>query len=172
MNPYAIIAALILWAASIGGVGYWQNHAGHTAERVAWQEKDSQELREANAAIIALEESARATEQQHAREISDIGTTYEKERQDAKHKTDTTLAAVHAGTIVLRDPYTSSLHPSGSKTCEAATGSIISDGSTPAKLSDESAGFLLGISGEADEVVSQLAACQAVIRSDRGVSVK
>lgn len=172
MNPYAIIAALILWAASIGGVGYWQNHAGHTAERVAWQQKDNEELRKANASILALEESARDSEQKHAQEMSTIGNDFEKEKQDAKRKTDATLAALHAGTIVLRDPYTSSLHPAGSKTGQAVTTASGSDGGTTAKLSDESAGFLLNLSGEADEVVGQLTACQAVIRSDRGASVK
>lgn len=41
------------------------------------------------------------------------------------------------------------------------------DGGAGAYLSTETAEFLLGLTGEADAVVRQLKACQAVAREDR-----
>jgi hypothetical protein len=66
MNPYAIIAALIIWAASLAGVGYWQNGVGHVEEGAAWQKKENRELADANAKILQLETDARASEQSHS----------------------------------------------------------------------------------------------------------
>ncbi|NNM68932.1 MAG: hypothetical protein HKM00_03000 [Gallionella sp.] len=167
MNSYIIIGGLLLWIASLIGVGSWQNDAGHTAERVVWQAKDNQELTAANAEILSLEEAARAAQQQHIQSLADIATQFEKEKQDAQIKANTRLAQYRAGAFRLRDPSAVSARTCGNQTGQIATSTGGSDGGSPGELSGSASEFLLGLTGEADEVVRQLSACQAVVIEDR-----
>lgn len=49
INPYAIIAAIVLWAASLAGTGWWMHGVGRDGEiaKQASAEKIRQETREA-----------------------------------------------------------------------------------------------------------------------------
>lgn len=51
MKEYLYLAIAVVWAASLGVVGWWQNDAGHVAERDAWMKRENKELRDANAEI-------------------------------------------------------------------------------------------------------------------------
>lgn len=169
MNPWAIIGVLILWAASLAGVGYWQNEAGQTQVRADWLKKDNKELTTANNKIKQMEEDARRTEHRWAQNQADISTLLQKEKENAKRKTDQLIADYRAGTFSLRDPGTRSKNTgtgAGGPTAPSASGC---DGATPGELSGTAAEFLLGLTGEADAVAHQLAACQAVIVSDRSI---
>lgn len=166
MNPYVILAVVVMWAGSLFGVGRWQNEAGHTAERVTWQAKTNQELAQANAKIIQLETAARAQEQQHAAQLEQVATTYEKEKADVTAQKDSVIAQLRAGAIRLHDPYSPGFKAPGSPTSPAAsTGRC--DGGAGSELSQRTSEFLVGLASRADEVVKQLQACQAVVKSDR-----
>lgn len=168
MNPWAILIVVALWLASLAGVGYWQNEAGQSQVHADWLKKDNAELNEANVKIVTLTEKARADERRYAQNQADISKILEQERQDAKRKTDQLIADYHAGTLRLRDP--ASRQQTGGSSPGAATASPSGcNGGASGELSGTAGEFLLGLSGEADEVAQQLAACQAVIKSDRSV---
>ncbi len=167
MNPYLIIGLLIAWAASLGGVGWWQNEAGHVAERTTWQGKESTELRLANTKVLALEEAARKTEQDHAASLAEIATDYERKLSDANKQRADDVAAVRAGTLRLRDP-----NPPGQRACGDPTGAVAAgpgqcDGGAPGELSGDLAEFLVTEADRADGVARQLTACQRVVMEDR-----
>lgn len=165
MNPYVIIGLLIAWVASLGAVGWWQNDAGHTAERVVWQKRDNEALTKANAAIKRLEEEARASELRHAEDLNVISTGYQKELVNAKAQKDRDVAAARAGTLGLRFRAEGGTCPGGTGQATASSGGR--DGPATAELPSEIAAGLFALADDADEVVLQLTACQAVIRSDR-----
>jgi len=167
MNPYAIIVALVIWIASLAGVGYWQNGAGHSAERVAWQAKDNVELAAANAKILQMETDARASEQAHAQTQSDISTDYERKLQDAQTQRQKDIAAARSGALRLRDPGASAQQSCGGSAGQDAASASGRDGAAEPGLSGPAAEFLLSEADRADAIVQQLGACQAVILADR-----
>jgi hypothetical protein len=166
-NPWIILAFVVAWIGSLAAVGRWQNDAGHTAERVAWQAKEVAEVTAANAKITQLEDAARVAEQAHVTAVAAISTTYEGKLQNAKAQAAADVAAVRARTIVLHDPGAISACPGGSGSPETAAGAGGRDGAAGRQLSDDAAQFLLGEANRADAIVEQLNACQAVIRADR-----
>ena len=175
MNPYAIIALLVVWIASLAGVGYWQNDAGHVAERTTWQTRENTELRDANNKITNLEEGARKAEQDKATALASISTDYERKLSDANKQRADDSAALRAGTLRLRDPSATGLRACGSVTTETAAGTGQRDGGAAGELSAAPAGvlsvaasgFLLDFSNDADDVARQLASCQRVVTEDR-----
>lgn len=167
MNPWAILGVVVLWIASLAAVGSWQNDAGHVAERDGWIKRENTELREANAKIKQLEDEARLQEHRWAQNQADIAALLEKERQDAKRKTDRLIADYRAGTLRLRDPSAARQQAGGSQGSATAAAPGQCDGTAPGGLSGEAAEFLFNLTGEANEVTDQLTACQAVIVSDR-----
>jgi hypothetical protein len=166
-NLYVIIGLLITWFASLAGVGYWQNEAGHVAERTVWQTRESTELRADNDKIKTLEESARKAEQDKAAALAAISTDYERKLSDAKKRLADDVAAVRAGTLRLRDPGASSVHACGSVTSETSSGAGRGDGGATGELSPEASGFLLDFANDADDVARQLQGCQRVVTEDR-----
>lgn len=169
MNPYAIIAVLVIWIGSLAGVGYWQNAAGHTSERTVWQGKENTELTDAANRILELSNKARTEVQKHADDLARISTQYQKEKTDAKRKTDALVAGLRAGTVILFDPGTSTVQTCGGAIGQTPSTTSGHDGGAPSKLSGAASEFLLQLTGESDEIVRQLSACQAVVLSDRAV---
>jgi hypothetical protein len=167
MNPYLIIGLIVAWLASLAGVGYWQNDAGHVAERTTWQTRENGELRAANDKIKTLEEDHRKAEHDHAAAVAAISTDYERKLSDANKQRASDAAAVHAGTLRLRDPNPTGFHACGGVGIQIGTGSGRRDGGAPGELSAATSGFLLELANDADDVARQLAACQAVVVKDR-----
>lgn len=167
MNPYLIIGLLIAWGASLFGVGYWQNDAGHVSERTTWQTRENTELRDVNAKIKTLEEGNRKAEQQHATALASVSTDYERKLSDANKQRAADVAAVRAGNLRLRDPSATGLRACGSLGVEVGASPGRRDGGTAGELSAEASGFLLDLASDADDVTRQLTACQAVVVKDR-----
>ena len=166
MNPYIILGLVIAWIASLGAVGWWQNQAGHTDERVTWQARENKELQDANASIKRLEEAARAAEQAHATMLAKIGENHQKEIADAAAQKERDVAAARSGRIVLRIP----------APCKGANGSAaaktpatpgVGDGGATAELPRSVTEDLLSLANDADSVADQLRQCQKVILDDR-----
>ena len=167
MNPYIIIGLLVAWGASLFGVGWWQNDAGHVAERTEWQTRENGELRTANATIKALQEQARKDEQTHAAALAAVSTDYERKLSDANKQRAADAAALRAGTLRLRDPNPTGLRACGDLTAQVGAGAGRRDGPEGGELSEAAAGFLLELVSDADDVARQLTACQAVVVKDR-----
>jgi prophage endopeptidase len=167
LNPYVLLTLVAVWAASLFGVGRWQNDAGHIAERGVWQARANAELASANAKILQLSAEVRATEQRHASELDQVAAEYEKEKAHVAAQTDFVIAGLRAGGLRLRDPYTPAIPAGGDPAGQATPATSGGNGGTGGELSEQTSEFLIGEASRADEIVKQLQACQAVVRSDR-----
>lgn len=166
MNPYIILGVGAVWLGSLVGVGYWQNKAGHTDERTTWLSRENKELTEANQKIADLNTAIRETERQHTVRLSDISTAYQKELKNAKAQRDRDVATARAGTLRLQ--FTpDSQGAGGSETGSTAATASGCNGAERTELPRETVADLLELVNDADDVVRQLTACQAVILSDR-----
>lgn len=166
MNPWIIVGFLGTLIA-VGAGGYVKGHSdGVTKEHAAALARDNDELVAANASIRRLEEAARATEQAHATALAKIGEDHQKEISDAAAQKDRDIAAARAGRIILRIPAPCK-GANGSAATKAPASTGVGDGGTTAELPRTITEDLLVLADDADSVVRQLAACQAVIRSDR-----
>lgn len=169
LNLWAIVVALLVWIASLAGVGYWQNDAGHTAERAAWQKRENQEIVSANLKIVELSDKYRQAEQAHATALDTIAVTYEGKLKNANQKTAALERAARDGTLRLRDPHATPCPPGGDSVPEASAGAGQRDGAGDGRLSGVAAEFLLSLTGRCNGVRDKLAACQAIVREDRVV---
>lgn len=169
MNPYLIIGLLIGWLASLSGVGWWQNAAGHVAERSTWQTRENAELRTANDKIRSMQESARRSEQAHAAALAGVSTNYQKELSNANKQRAADIAAVRAGTLRLRVQYPASIHALGDRPAETGPGTGGCDAPKGAELPESIVADLLGLAADADDITRQLTACQRVIIEDRAL---
>lgn len=164
MNQYVAIAGAAVWVLSLA----WVYDAGKTAERSVWLDRESAELRSANGEIIELENKVKADHLAHSARIASVAEQYEKEKQREIEKRDRRIADLRSDNLRLRDP--GSKNTADGKADGVTTGTSQCDGHTGSQLSVEASEFLLRLTGEADEVVVQLTACQAVVQSDRGMT--
>jgi prophage endopeptidase len=164
---YVYGAVALAWLVSVIGVGWWQNRAGVTSERLVWQKRSNVELASVNAEILRLTEKARLDERRHNDQLAAAAAFYEQEKKRALEAKDRAIADLRAGALRLRDPHATACPSSPGTAGGATTSPGERDGGAPGRLSREAAEFLLGEATRANEVVHQLAACQAVVRSDR-----
>lgn len=166
MNPWIIVGFLVALIA-VGAGGYLKGeHDGKTAEKAEWQGRENTELTAANAKIFALEEGARKLEREHAQRLADISAKFEKDKANAAAQKERDIAAARAGALSLRIP-SPCKDPGGSDGGAAPASPGERDGAKTTELPRAVTEFLLGFADDADEVVDQLTACQAVISSDR-----
>lgn len=167
MKFYVAAGLGVLALAALWGVDRYGYARGVATERAAWQARESTELAAANNTIDRLQREARTTEQQHARDIVDVSARYQRELANAKAKRVADLAAIERGDIRLRDPAAPGESPGCGDGAATATGAGRRDGGTPGELSPAATRFLFELTGDADDVAHQLAACQAIVRRDR-----
>lgn len=155
----AILLALGVAVYKIDKNGYNRATAEFTAQRL-------QEATEANNAIARITLRYREKERAWAQQSAAVSKEYQKRIAANETQRLTDLAAIDARTLVLRDPGTSSQACRDSAPATVASPSV-GNGATGTELSPAASRFLLGLASEADSVVAQLTACQAVITSDR-----
>ena len=174
-NPWVVLVVILLWIASIVGVGVWQRHDGANACNASWQAREAKEQADAVSQIKTLEEAARASEQKHAADIAAISTNYERELQDAHRQHLVDITNLRAGTLRLRDPNVTSLHACPDSTGQTGAGTSGRDDSAPGGFQSAPAGilpsatsiWLVNFADECDRNTRQLTACQQVIQNDR-----
>lgn len=166
MNPYVIIALIIVWSLSMFGVGKWQYSVGQEHERVEWQTKENKQLSDANAKIIALNAAARTREQEHAAQVNAISTQFAKDRNELIARGKRDADAARAGTLSLRIP-SNCPDASGGRPAEAGAGAAGSPATATTELPRQVTEDLLDLANDADAVVIQLTSCQAILISDR-----
>lgn len=166
-NPWAILAVVVAWVASLVAVGIWQREDGAVSERSIWQARESADLKTANEAIERLNREARSTEAEHQSRLTDIAENISKE--NARHETETRRAVAGARALVLRDqpacPVRAGDGPAGPALPAASGG----DGPPACELPAAAVRDLLQLVLDADRAVRQLGAAQAVIEEDRRV---
>ncbi len=167
MNPWLIIGGILLWLASLWGVGTWQRADGATAERAIWQARDSEQLRRANAEIDRLNREARDQEAEHQRRLADIAANIQQET--ARHEADSRRAVAGARALVLRDQPACPVHASAGAAGPPVAGPGGGDGPAACELPATAVRDLLQLVLDADRDVRQLAHAQQVIEEDRRV---
>lgn len=164
LGALLVVVAIV---AAIYAYGQKQFGLGEQAERATWLKRDNDALVQANAKIKQLEEDARATERRHAESIAQVSKKYQEELQHAKSRKDRVIADLRAGDQRLRIPVAATGCAGGSEAGTTSASAVRRDGEARAELSDAAAEFLVGLATEADEIVHQLNACQALVIEDR-----
>jgi hypothetical protein len=163
-NPWIILGIVALWIASLGAVGWKANQIGHETEKAAWLAKENKELAAANELIQTLTARVRATEQAHQQRLAAIAANIVKENQNAEARIRRAVAGARA--LVLRQQPacpSAGASPAGAATPTASG----SDGAPACELPATAVRDLFQLVGDADTGMRSLAACQAVILSDR-----
>lgn len=162
---YLRLAAYAAALAALLGFGWYVRHQGVMAERARWEAKAAKDLQTYNDELQRLTAETRAKELAAAERQARADQTYQENLAHAQADRDSALARLRAGTLRLRDPAAVQAH-SGADGATAAPGQR--DGAERGRLSESTAAALIGIASDADAIAHQLAACQAVVRSDRG----
>lgn len=168
MTGYLTAIKIVACAACIAALCYWQYHAGRVAERAEWQARESEQLRAANAKIVALQAAARDAEQAKADAVAVVSATYQRRLNDANKQRAADAAAIGAGTLRLRDPGALGLRPGGNRATETTATAGGCAGRAAGELSGEATQFLFDLAADADQIALQLQACQSIVRADRG----
>lgn len=126
--------------------------------RLAWCKTSAAEQSAAHAAqVVAATEAARVTERRQAQIIADISEQYERDRSNAKARTDRLIADLRAGVVRLHDSWAGICGVPGT----APTASEL-DGC--ARDREASAARIVAAAAAAD---AQITGLQAVVVADR-----
>ena len=174
-NPWVVLVIILLWIASIVGVGVWQRHDGANTCNASWQAREAKEQADAVSQIKTLEDAALASEQKHAADVVAISTNYEQELQDAHRQHLADITNLRSGALRLRDPNATSLRACPYPAGQAAAGTSGRDDSAPGGFQNAAAGvlpsatsaWLIDFADQCDRNTQQLTACQQVIMDDR-----
>jgi hypothetical protein len=163
INPWLIVGMLV----AVMSAFFYGREVGEDSANAAWAAREVVQLAAMNKKIQDLQTAARDKEQVHAMAVNLLSATYEGERNALKVETTRLRAAVRSGELRLRDRHAAREQSCGSPSGETGTAASQRDGGAGAYLSAEASEFLLELTGEADEVVRQLTACQQVLVEDR-----
>nr|WP_314710603.1 lysis system i-spanin subunit Rz [uncultured Comamonas sp.] len=166
----AVIALAGTALVAFKGYGEQQYQAGLQTERNSWLGRDNEALQIANGLIAELQQKAREQEQVHGTAMAGIAVQHQQDLKHVRTEKDRVIADLRARNLRLRIPTFSASNAtcSGSgAVSEAGAGTGQRDGEESAELSGAAAEFLVGLTSEADDVVWQLSACQAVVLADR-----
>ena len=161
MNPYAILAGVILWLASLAGVGYWQHGAGDDARAKV----DQVQFDKINVAIAENKAKANLIYQ------ADLQT----DRDSFKTQLEKEHAANQAATAALHDKYFGvRLHFSATEVAGSGDGSTsavpsLADASRAAgtitvELSAAASSALRQLAYEADQLADNYRECYGFVQ--------
>lgn len=159
---YANILIAVVAAAMLAGSYLQGRKDGGNAIRADYAARDIKAAQDYAAKEREITEAYRAKEAKWAQQVAAVSKDYQRKVANAHTQRLADLAAIDARTLRLRDPGTDSQACGNSATPPSATASGRDDRSG-AYLSDKAARFLLGLTAEADSVVSQLTACQQIL---------
>ena len=166
-NPWIILAIVL----AIAGAGWAGHHKGYQSgvaiTQASYEKRDNEVLTKANATIQKLQSDARDTERMHAESDARTSQTYQTELANVKTQSDRKIAAIRAGTLVLRDPGATFNQPSSSSASPSSAAASGCHGASSGEFSREVSEFLVQFAAEADQNTQQLTACQSLILKDR-----
>lgn len=166
MNPLIKFGAAI---AMVLVVLFGAYHHGCSVTAAAYELKITEANEQHAAALADLQAKARATEDRSAQQIAAIDRTHQERLTHEIDSRDRTIADLRAGTVSVRKRFTC---PAGAdqRVLDAPISTGSSDAAQGGGLQQADAEFLIRFASEADQAVTQLAACQAVVRADRDLS--
>lgn len=163
ITPYLYAGLAALWIASIVATGFWQRHDGAASCESKWQEVQAKEATEAATRIQQLEEANRTKENDHRTELSRIVEDYEK-RLGRAHRAP--VPDIRSGIERVCDQ-SSAVSTGSGGTGQTSTPAPGSDATPQSDVLGKVAEDLSALALEADQVVLQLQACQAIVLQDR-----
>lgn len=161
MIPDMRLIGFLVVLVAIIGAGFFGYRTGTKVERADWQEREIVINAEHAAKLQAATERARAVERAAIERYSQVDADYQRRLKEVSREKDRALAGVRAGAIRLSIP--AECPGSRDSVPNPAPAPGERDGGTRARLSDSAAQFLVSLASEADAVVEQLRACQAVL---------
>lgn len=161
MKSKIIIAAVCLIAGFVAG---WLWSGYRLKAEIATIKTEAAEAKE------RFERDARQTEQEHAQRIAEIDKTYTEKLNHERNRNRAVVADLRRGAVQLRERFTCPDVFSDVSSTGRATG--MGDGTAGRGLRSEDAEFLVSEAGRADRIVTQLQACQDIIRADRSFTEK
>lgn len=157
-----LLAALVTALALIGG-GYWWGDSAAT-DRAAAQALAAEQ---AKSLARAVADAGTAKDEHNAAyDQYLISSAYQKGLSDGSATQASVVARIRSGDLRLSVPTRPAAGPAPQEAA-AAAGAGRCDGPARAELSDQAAEFLTGLASEADAVVRQLGACQALVEQQR-----
>lgn len=165
-----LIVLLIALAGAFWYVGKERAKAfdqGRVAERSEWMQRDNEEVRMANAALVQAQAHARAVEQQAAQDLVALETEYEKELANAKAQRDRFMDDLATGRVRFHaDIAAACTGPDRSTSSPATAAARVGDAQAGAELPPALQRAVAGgakLADEADAVVLQLTEAQGYI---------
>lgn len=162
-----LVAIVVAGLWYIGKVKTEAFAAGEVAERGRWQARESEELRMANAALVASRAKNVKLEQQAAQDLVALDEEHLQEVARVETAKDRFVADVVAGRIRLLDPGRAA---GKAADCAGGPGAAAAAGERDAEAGGDLPAALRGrvvagaeLAAEADEVTIQLTAAQRVI---------
>lgn len=152
MNPWVLLAGLLIVASAAGG-GYYY---GYEHAELWWVAEDSKRAAERAEAAIKESEKARAAEQAFSAEIEQQRTTYENRLRTSSAALSDALGRLRsADRVSARQP------------AETSPAVCLDHDAAPSQLSMSDREILLRLAGRADEAVEQLTTAQHYIAAMR-----
>ena len=159
-SPHLLGILAIAWVVSLGLAGYTGYDYGSSSVEARWQAREVQVNAEHSAKLQAATERAREVERAANERYATVDASYQKRLQEVNRAKTAALDALgRAGRLSIPAECPSS----GSAMPGTPAAASIGNGGARARLSDSAARFLVGLASEADAVVEQLRACQAVL---------
>lgn len=158
LKPGLLILALLLIVSMVYSKG---RAAGEAATTAIYEAKIAEAREEAR----LLADAYRIQEKANAQEMAVIDQQHQEALTNAQAEADRVLESVRAGTVRVRNKLTCPKASSGVSDVASTTSS--GDAGEGSGLSQADAELVLRIAAEADQVVHQLKACQAIVRADR-----
>ena len=167
MRPWIIIVLMLAWASSLYGVGSWQRADGFKEAENTWLKKEKTELEAANKKIVELETKLRSAEEAKQKVVDKAVVEQEKQRESIKNETEKRIADLRARLLRMRDPGVRPGQDGGHAPAGITISTSAGNETCGSELSRTASEFLLQLTGEADEVATQLQACQKILVADR-----
>lgn len=164
------IKSLMVGALIVGllAAAAWFYFQGGKSEQLRDVKTENAELSAALQKQHELEEFIREQERMHGEDVANIDAVHQKELQDVRAKSDGFIDDVMSGRLRLWDRHAHCGKP-GTNAGQVAGVTGVGDAASGAELSEEVERFLELEAGRADQIVVQLTACQAILKSDRGI---
>ena len=155
-----ICAALVLFIAA----GTWLHgyHHGEVQAISEYRQRDLQTATEAGIAYAGIVSRYRAQEAKWQKSFSSVSTQQQKDRLANEKALDIALASGR-----LYDRNASNPQACGGGATTVAASPSGGDAGKGSFLSESASGFLRRLANEADSVVIQLQACQAILKAER-----
>lgn len=174
--PYAIAVAVAFAAVwYVYGLGVNAEHARRVAEVTALNASHTSDLlriSEANTTALAKAQGdARDKEAADQAAMAALDEKHFKELQDEKTNSQRTIDGLRNGTVRVRNKYAcagASDGSTGGGVPQASSGTSVGNGAAQRGFGIADATTVIGAADQGDGWATQLLACQAIVRQDRG----